>query len=144
MSNLPVSVHALTELIRERLGRIDWELQSWRWVGETGPGCDKGIHHLVGAVYPPKTKGKYKGTPNWKNPEPGTFREVFITPEEATQFVLGFEQKTGSCYKCALPRSSNPVGQTFKSWSKDEGVKYVTCSRCQGTGKAPAQEGGEA
>ena len=49
-----------------------------------GDGTRENFTHckVRGAVYEPVTRGKRRGEPNWRKPNPGTKREFFIPVEK--------------------------------------------------------------
>ena len=133
------SVATLEMQVRERLNLPAWQAARWELLGDLKGDHTHQVSRLDGGVYPPISKGKNQGEPNWRRPEPGTKQTFYITPLEHSTWLLGWERRTGSCSKCF----KHP-GQEFQSWNHLTGTQYRTCTRCQGTGKAPTQEGGDA
>ncbi len=91
---------------------------------------------IVGAVAPPKTRGKYKGQPNWRKMDKTTRRTVYITPVQNDVWCKLWEEKTGKCRECT------GSGETFSGWSVRDGTRTRVCSRCGGNGLSvvPAPE----
>lgn len=139
MSLLHGSVATLEMQVRERLNLPAWQVATWELLGDVNGPHTSQVNKMTGGVYPLVTKGKRMGEPAWRRPEPGTKQTLYITPLEHSAWLLAWEKRTGSCSKCF----KHP-GQEFESWNHLTGTHYRTCTRCQGTGQAPAQEGGEA
>lgn len=133
------SVATLEMQARERLNLPAWQVSRWELLGHRDADLSGQVNRLDGGVYPLNSKGKNQGQPNWRNPEPGTRQTLYITPLEHSAWLLGWENRTGSCSRCF-----RHPGEEFESWNHLTGTKYRTCGRCKGTGKAPAQEGGGA
>lgn len=78
------------------------------------------------------TRGPRKGAP--KFPPPREYQKVVITFEERDAAYAEYESATGKCYVC------EGKGEENYGWSREEGQKFRTCSRCKGTGAPPASE----
>lgn len=130
------SVGTLEMQARELLGLPAWEVRRWELLGSFDD-PEGQLNRLDGGVYPKVTKGKRMGEPNWRRPESGTEKTIYITPKKHSEWLLDWEKATGSCCKCY----KHP-GQEFAAWNHLTGTTYRTCSRCHGTGKAPEQKGG--
>jgi len=114
----------ITSLARERL-RLpdDWQAVIWTREGEHP---DYWGMSVEGGVCPPKTRGKYKGAPNWRA---ATLKRKFsATDAEVKAHIAKWERRTGKCEQC--------VGTGWRSfgWGCEVGHRYVPCTRCGWTG----------
>ena len=69
--------------------------------------------------------GKRKGRPRFNGPG----QKVIVTKAELQSRAATYEAETGRCWDC------KGTGQAWVGWSKAEGARYSTCSRCSGTGE---------
>jgi hypothetical protein len=60
----------------------------------------------------------------------GPKSKIVVTKVEIEATAAAYESSTGKCWNC------QGTGQTWAGWSKDNGTRYKTCSRCKGTGIA--------
>lgn len=86
------SVATLEMQVRERLGLPDWKTRRWELLGGDNPSNQ--VSRLDGGVYPPKTRGKNQGEPNWRRPQAGTAQTIYITPMEHSEWLKGWEART--------------------------------------------------
>jgi hypothetical protein len=108
----------------------DWEWYKMEALGAHGK---YDAVKLTGAVAPKKTRGKYKGRPNWRKLDKRTECAVVITDVDIGLFKAAYERTTFNCHECA------GSGQVWCGWSLDDGNRFRACSRCNATGKAPAE-----
>lgn len=78
-------------------------------------------------------KGPRKGEPNWKHRDKATEQQVFVAHGAMDARKDRYETETGVCHRCF------GSGKVVQSVSIHTGATYRTCSRCDGTGRAPAQ-----
>ena len=119
----------MNECARERAGMP----VGWRWFRfeSRPPEGPAQILILTGCMEPqPITRGKYKGTPNWKKRDRTTERTVYITPAERDEWLLKWERKTGKCSDCS------GTGVRWCGWSGKHGAKYEPCKKCEATGNS--------
>lgn len=100
---------------------VVWEWRKAEIVGDNEPK----IMQVTGAVF----ERKRGGGPNYRKPLPGTLRTVCFSTVEHEAFIAGWEHSTGKCAKCS------GHGQMAVGWSKESGVRYAPCSKCDATGK---------
>lgn len=81
------------------------------------------------------SRGRNKGHPDWRTADKETEREVFVSESAFDARRARFEAETGKCHAC------QGDGQEVQSWSAEKGVTYRDCSRCKGSGLAPAPVG---
>ena len=125
------TMNMLSEHAKEMLGMPpDWEAYQFEAIGGTFDQPAK-LLKVTGAVAPAKTRGKYKGRPNWKKLDKATEKTVFITPAEHAEWLRQWEAKTGICANCT------GTGQVMKRWTAANGVERMPCSDCGGTGLSP-------
>ena len=77
-----------------------------------------------GSVYPPKTRGKNKGQPNWRKPDPEWKRELVVTKDMRAAWEAHWESQTGLCFQCKGTRYE------FARWTKRDGSYYRHCKKC--------------
>lgn len=122
----------IESLARQRLKLPpEWRAVIWSREGDY-PDC-WGMS-VEGGVCPPKTRGKYKGSPNWKA---ATLKRKFVaTDAEVAAHVKQWERRTGNCERC--------LGTGWRSfgWGCEIGHRYVPCKRCAATGKATTASAG--
>ena len=82
---------------------------------------------LTGCRCPLKTRGEWKGRPNFKKRERGSDQKFTVLTSEIEQIESDYEQETGKCRQC------EGVGKTVASFGIS-GTTYRECSRCKGTG----------
>ncbi len=113
-----------TEHAREILQMpVGWSGYQFESIG------DGRLIRVVGAVAPLKTRGKYKGFPNWRNLDKATEKTAFFTPAEHEEWLSQWEQKTGNCSECG------GTGQLFARWSAANGTEHKPCGKCGATGQ---------
>lgn len=78
------------------------------------------------------THGPRKGEPKFEPPTPGTLRKVIVTDEQMAARAIAYEAESRTCWNCKGER------QVPWGWSTAEGMKYHVCTRCSGSGAAPA------
>jgi hypothetical protein len=107
--------------------------EHWKWfelkrVGELEQdGCGVLVKGAVcTATY---SRGKWKGSTNWKKRDRSTEREIFVTRNEYEKRCLKWQLDTGKCAECY------GNGQVIKSASVYTGKTYRPCHKCEGTGK---------
>jgi hypothetical protein len=75
--------------------------------------------------------GKRKGRPNYSK---GTEkRTIILFEDEYRAWVEKYEITHNVCSQCFL---SPTPGQEWVGWSLDNGNRFATCTRCNGTGKS--------
>jgi hypothetical protein len=96
---------------------LGWKACGWEKVGDDS---------IVTGSVPTGTyrSGPRKGRPKFAGPE----SKVIVTRAELEAHAAAHESNTGKCWDC------KGSGQTIAGWSKDNGTRYETCSRCKGTG----------
>ena len=125
-------MNLLTEHAKDLLGMPpEWDAYEFEAIVRTADNSAAKLIRVVGAVAPPKTRGKYKGLPNWDKRDPATEKTAYFTPEEHEEWTRQWEQKTGKCAEC-LGR-----GEKMAGWSAASGARYKPCDKCGATGKAP-------
>ena len=123
-------MNLLTEHARELLGMPpEWDAYRFEAIGLTSTQPTK-VFCVEGAVAPLKTRGKYKGNPNWAKRDRATVRTAYFTPDEHDTWKSGWELKTGKCAECT------GSGQRNVGWSAADGAKFKPCEKCNATGKA--------
>ena len=118
----------LEQQAREKAGMPDtWHVWLWENIGPPGK-CV--VRKLTGVIAPPFASGPRKGRPNYAKKDKTTEREIYITPDEESDWKACWSKKTGLCYRCA--------GNGKLPWrsSRENGTEYRECSDCNGTGKA--------
>lgn len=115
---------------REALGMpADWKLMSWAAKGDF-PNYYGVL--VTGAIPGPlKTRGKYKGQPDWSKRTMEA--SITITKQAQKAWLEAWERETGFCHACS------GTGQEFKSWNRDTGFHYEPCKRCDATGIAKSE-----
>ena len=108
----------------------EWGAYELEAIGSTADNNKAKLFRVTGAVAPLKTRGKYKGLPNWEKRDMTTVKTAYFTPEEHDRWVLEWEKKTGKCSDCT------GSGKQFAEWSVTEGMRYKPCNKCGGTGKS--------
>lgn len=122
-----------TEHARELLGMPpEWDSYHLEAIGHTPDDSATKLIRVTGAVAPMKTRGKYKGLPNWDKRDPATDKTAYFTPEEHDRWVQEWEKKTGKCSDCT------GSGKRYAGWSVAEGTTYKPCKTCGETGMAAA------
>lgn len=104
-----------------------WEAYRWE-VCEGGAlvnGC------VPSGVY---TRGPNKGHPKFRQATPGTERRVVVADAHMADVATRYEA-TGKCWNC------KGSGQAWNGWSRETGVRYCTCPRCNGTALPPPPSG---
>jgi len=73
---------AMAEVLRESHDLpLGWKLVSMGWIGGKKP--EHWTHmEMKGAVYPLVTRGKRKGYPNYRKPDPATNRTIILSAAE--------------------------------------------------------------
>lgn len=128
-------MNLLTEHAKELLGMPpEWDAYEFEAIGRTADNREAKLIRVAGAVAPPKTRGKYKGLPNWDKRDPATEKTAYFTPAEHEEWTRQWEQKNGKCAEC-LGR-----GEKIAGWSAASGTRYKPCEKCGSTGKAPNVE----
>lgn len=109
-----------------KVGFAGWRV--YRWEAADGGGL------IVTGCVPDGeyTRGPRKGRPRFSRPVQNTKRIVVVSDIEIHEFLRANEIETGACSRC-----EGSPGQEWVGWGKDGGSKYLTCSRCNGTGAAP-------
>lgn len=105
--------------------------REWRWsvMKREGKHPDYWGVTLEGGVYPPKTRGKYKGQPNFRA---GThLRKITITDAMHHAWLREWEASEGKCSTCW------GTGARWAGWSAVDGDRYEPCKRCNETGLPP-------
>ena len=112
---------------REALGMSsEWKIMRWEAKGEH-PNYYGVL--VTGAVPGPlKTRGKYKGHPDWSKRTMEA--SITITKQAKKTWIAAWERDTGYCHHCL------GTGQEFKSWNCNTGFAYSPCSHCAATGLA--------
>ena len=105
----------------------------WRIARFESEGEHLELIKVSGGIYPAITRGKNKGKPNWKKPEPGTKRSAWFTEKEHQAFLLGWEKEHAKCSKC------QGTGQEWAGWDHITGNKHRPCTRCGATGNPPQE-----
>ena len=124
-------IDLMTEHARELLkAPPEWDVYKWEAIGGSRDTPTK-LLRLDGAVAPAKTRGKYKGRPDWKAADKATERTAYFTPQEHAEWRKGWELRTGKCSECV------GIGEVFQSWHFERGTTYRTCACCGGS-KVPA------
>jgi hypothetical protein len=117
--------------------------EEWRWfsleaLGDYRQPREHSASLIKGGVYKTlKQRGKNKGKPDIKKPEPGTYREVVVTFADFDAFCVKWERESGRCYDC-YGNGDQCCGSAIQP---DGSVKhaYRTCVRCKGSGKPVAK-----
>ena len=109
---------------REKYGLPDaWDIYKWEAVG-------KDAVRVTGAVAPLITRGKRKGSINWRNLDKATEMSVVISDSDITACKSRFEATTGLCSNC------DGTGREWWGRSAVEGNHYRKCTHCDGNGNA--------
>lgn len=116
------SISDIAEIATAKVGIPEWKWAKWQRM-ECGS---------IVTGYVPKTylRGPQKGQPRRGAETPGTRRDVVVSDSEADAHATNYETTTGLCYQC------KGSGKQVAGWSATEGVRYCTCKRCNGSGKA--------
>ena len=124
------TMNLLTEHARELVAMPpEWDAYEWEVIGRESASTEAKLYRVVGAVAQLKTRGKYKGHPNWDKLDRDTVKTAYFTPAEHEAWVLEWERKTGLCAECT------GSGQRSVGWSAAGGKRYKPCSKCEATGK---------
>jgi hypothetical protein len=102
-----------------------WDGYRFKAIG----GIKAKLIEVTGAVASLKTKGKCKGSRNWKQLDKSTIATAYFTPEEHDAWLKTWEQKTGKCGACAGD------GKELEKWSAQDGATYRNCRKCEGSGR---------
>jgi hypothetical protein len=111
------TIRDIKEAAEAKVGIEGWKAYSWE-------PCDEDsivTGDVPDGVY---RSGKRKGQPRYKGPG----RKVIVTRAELQAKAIAYEAETGKCWDC------KGTGQAWGGWSKADGPRYRTCSRCSGTG----------
>ena len=103
-------------------------IPGWRWI--RWQKMDAGGSLVTGYVPQTYKRGPKKGEPRLGAPTPGTERKVVVSDADMDAAAAKYEAETGLCWHC------KGTGQVAVGWSRAEGIRYETCRRCAGTGKA--------
>lgn len=115
-------INHLENVARRKLGIVspDWFIGAWEKIGPDAVLCSGGVTRTI-------TKGPRKGRKAWGSmPD-----KVVVTDAEEHAERLRYETETGKCANC-------DDGQTWAGWHHETGNYFKTCTRCKGSGKAPA------
>lgn len=125
-------MNLLTEQARELLGMPpEWNSYHLEVIGHTPDANSSAkLFRITGAIAPLKTRGKYKGLPNWEKRDVATDKTVYIAPQEHEAWIQEWKKKTGKCAECT------GSGKQFYRWSITEGTTYRPCKACGETGRA--------
>lgn len=124
----PRALDPRTEYLKERYSLPE----GWVWHSFEGIGSEYTHALYKGGVYlHAKQRGKYKGSTDYRRPEPGTERDVVFSEDAFQLWLPGWEARTGLCSTCC------GKGQEWTGWSCDKGNSFVDCLRCEATGIAP-------
>jgi hypothetical protein len=117
--NYNFSIGDIMDFAESKSSIPGWKAFRWEKVGDDS---------IVTGSVPTGTyrSGPRKGRPKFTGPE----TKVIVTKAELEVTAAAYESTTGKCWDC------KGSGQTWAGWSKDEGTRYETCSRCKGTGTA--------
>lgn len=118
--------HLASAARRKVNGPPEWEACSWRCVGETNDVEVKG--GVPVGVY---KAGPRKGRQKWDSK---SLDVCVISPREVEEEIVRYEAD-GPCADCF------GTGRRWAGWDHVEGTKYVDCTRCDSTGKAPGYTG---
>lgn len=125
------NMNLLTEHAKDLLGMpADWDAYEFEAIGRTADQPAK-LYRVTGAVAPIKSRGKYKGQPNWDRLDKSTLKTAYFTPAEHDDWASQWSKRTGKCLEC-MGR-----GERFAGWSKKAGTHYKPCDKCGATGIAP-------
>ena len=108
----------------------DWQIYRWSACGRerNAPGA---YIEVEGAVFKTIiTKGKRKGRPDYKKPEPNSTAKFAILITDLDQFQIEWSAKTGKCANCY------GTGQEWNGWHHKTGNKFRDCHACKATGNA--------
>ena len=104
----------------------DWSICGWERIGDSNDLIvEGGVTRLL-------KSGKNKGRRTWLD---SVISKCCVTDGEVVNAKREYEAETGNCAICC------GTGQACSGWNCDSGHSYITCKRCDGTGKAP--KGGE-
>ena len=112
------------DIAREVVGMEGWEPYRWQLTdgdGQIVNGCKPSGYY---------TRGERKGQPKFRPATPGTERTVAISKRDLEARAAAYEAETGKCWDC------KGEGQECAGWSRDTGIKYRACSRCNGSALA--------
>ena len=98
----------------------EWEHFAWKKIGTTDDLL------VTGGVPRLLQSGPRKGRKTWD----GKGDDVVVTRAEIEAAFAAYEAETGNCHECGN------TGQQWAGWSVADGVRYTTCTVCNGTGKA--------
>lgn len=118
----------IAQLAREKAGlTAEHHMAGWHDLSvETEGAAD--VMQFEFRQAPLLTKGKNKGTPNWR--ESFDAKTVYISGEEIKQLTAEYVKRTGNCSEC------EGTTQVFQSWNHITGTKFRPCDKCGATGKA--------
>jgi hypothetical protein len=123
-------MNLFTEHARELMAMPpEWDAYEWEAIGRERASDEAKLIRVAGAVAPLKTRGKYKGYPNWDKLDKGTIRTAYFTPDEHEAWLAQWETKTGKCANCM------GSGEQFAGWSAEGGTRHKPCKKCGATGK---------
>jgi len=108
----------------------DWQVVAWEKVGMDERGDYQHLEMKGGVYRHTIEKGKRKGEPDYKRPEPGTVATISVTPGQIEAWLDRWEMETGYCHKC------DGTGFEWSGWSAQHGHRYRSCDRCKQTGRS--------
>ena len=120
------SIKDAMDFAESKVGIPGWQAEAWEDIG--GDSIVEGS--VPDGFY---RSGPRKGKPRFTRPR----TKVVVTKAELQAAATAYEAETRKCWDC------KGSGQVWAGWSKAEGTKYRTCSRCDGSGDAVQQQQSE-
>ena len=116
----------------------EWRIYSYKVVNDintaspSGEIISRAVTELIGSIPDGVYRsGKRKGRPRYT--KGGTHRTIHVFEDEFKAWVEQYEAKHNVCSQCF---SSPTPGHEWSGWSLANGNRFMTCRRCNGTGKS--------
>ena len=116
------SIDFMDMVVRRKLAPLPetWQVFQWERIGDAI--INKGSETRI------LQKGPRKGKKTWTKED---LRTCIVTDAEIAEEKKNYERDTSKCHECGGD------GQEWRGWHHEDGHKFITCTRCGGSGNAP-------